>query len=397
MRHAPRIAALLLLVGMLVSPWPARGLRLPADQIDQLVAPIALFPDALLSQVLMAASYPLEIVEADRWAQANSNLSEYDRIEQLSGKTWDPSVTSLTAFPDVLRQMSANLDWTKDLGEAFIADSSAVMNAVQRMRAHAQSAGNLQSGAQQTVKAEDGVVTIVPSNPQVIFVPQYSPTAVYGDDWAPTSWYYPSAMVASAGYFAGQALAFGVGVATGAWIFGGCDWIHHGVWVNPRVYGGAAYRGAVRYNNININNLDGHRVDWHYNNIHRGAVNFSNATLQQRYGVQAGLSGVNRSTLRGYGAGPPASVPSFARPGGQPSWAGERRVSQPTFGSGSNAFGGYRPSSFENRASDRGAYSRGVQGAGFSGASSSAPSRPAFGGGERSFGGGRGFGGGRRR
>ena len=151
MRHAPRVAALLLLIGMLVMPLAARGSSMPTDQIDQLVAPIALFPDALLSQVLMAASYPLEIVEADRWVQANPNLSEADRVERLSSKTWDPSVTSLTAFPDILSQMSANLDWTKDLGETFIADSGAVMDAVQRMRAHAQGAGNLQSGTQQSV------------------------------------------------------------------------------------------------------------------------------------------------------------------------------------------------------------------------------------------------------
>lgn len=403
MRHARIATALALVLVCLATASPAaRANELSPDQLDQLVAPIALFPDNLLSQVLMAASYPLEIVEADRWAQANRDLNPTEREERLSKQTWDPSVTSLTAFPDVLRQMSSNLDWTETLGEAFVGSQKSVLAAVQRMRLRAEQAGNLQSTPQQNVSTSDGAIVIAPPNPQVVYEPIYNPTVVYGS-WAPPSWYWPSVMTPWPGYVGGSVVSFGLGVAAGAFMFGGCSWSNGSVWVNPHRYGWGGYRGSYAYNNIRVNNLNVNRVSWQYNNYHRGNVNFHDTNLQQRYGARTGWSGYNTSNLRGYGGGRSMTEPHFApsathptsgyHPSGGTHPSGAYRPSggarAPAYTPHPNAFSGYSSPRYENHASTRGADSLGRRGANFSSVPRSAPSRPVFGGGGRSFGGGR--------
>jgi Protein of unknown function (DUF3300) len=219
------------LVGFLALPGGPLGAAESAGQgfkpeeIDALVAPIALYPDELLSQIFMASTYPLEIVEASRWAKQNKNLKGDALAQALEKQDWDPSVRSLVNFPDVLSNMSEKLDWTQKLGDAFLSQQKEVMDAVQRLRAKAQAAGNLQTTEQQKVIVEEKVIKIEPASPQVVYVPTYNPTVVYGawpyPAYPPYPWYPP-------GYaFGASMLAFGTGVALGAaWGFawGGANW-----------------------------------------------------------------------------------------------------------------------------------------------------------------------------
>ncbi len=183
-----------------------------AAELHQLVAPIALYPDSLVGQILAASSYPTQVVEAQRWLQSNSGLSANQLAEAANSQPWDPSVKSLTAFPKVLDNMSTNLSWTSALGEAYYSDPQGVLKAVQVMRAQAQAAGSLKSNDQQTVVTQGQTIVIVPANPQVIYVPQYNPTVVYG---APVAAYpgYSGSDLAMTGI-----LAFGAGIAVGALI-----------------------------------------------------------------------------------------------------------------------------------------------------------------------------------
>ena len=190
-----------------------------AAELDQLAAPIALYPDPLLGQILMAATYPLEVVEADRWLQdpGNAALKDDRLAAALEQRNWEPSVKSLVAFPQILAMMDANLDWTERIGEAFAADQAAVMDSVQRLRRRAESAGRLQSTPEETVTALGPAITIEPPTPETVYIPVYDPSIVY-DPW-PYPDYPPD-------YFPGLVGGFGTVIAP----FRGlhhCDWEHH--------------------------------------------------------------------------------------------------------------------------------------------------------------------------
>ena len=222
--------------------------KLTQAQLEALVAPIALYPDPLVSQVLMASTYPLEVGEASSWLKSNSNLKGDALNQALQQQSWDASVKSLASFPPVLEMMGAQLSWTQQLGNAVLAQQSETMSAIQALRAKAKQAGSLESNSQQTVKTQGSgssqTIIIEPANPQVIYVPTYNPTVVYGA-WAypayPPYAYYPP------GYVAGTALlSFGVGMAVGAALWGGCHW--GGGW------GGGG--GSLTINNNNFNNFN---------------------------------------------------------------------------------------------------------------------------------------------
>jgi uncharacterized membrane protein YgcG len=188
------------------------------DELNQLVAPIALYPDALVAQVVAAASYPTEIVEADRWVQQNSGLKGEELAKAADSQSWDPSVKALTQFPSVLATMDKNLSWTSALGEAYVDQPQNVLDAVQVMRQRAQQAGNLKSTPQEAVTSEGQSIVIQPADPDVVYVPEYDPWDVYGDPvefypgWAP-------------GTYFGPGIAFGLGVGVG--VFGGFGWGWH--------------------------------------------------------------------------------------------------------------------------------------------------------------------------
>jgi hypothetical protein len=272
------------------------------------VAPIALYPDALLAQVLMASTYPLEIVQAARWRGEGANGAlTGDALEAaLQGQPWDPSVKSLVAFPQVLGMLNDKLDWTQQLGDAFLAQEQAVMATVQALRAQAQAAGYLKSTPQQQVIVEQSVIQVVPANPAVVYVPVYNPTVVYGV-WPypayPPYYYYPPGYVAAASVF-----SFGVGLAVGAALWGGCNWGRGTVNINVNNYN--------QFNRTTISN-----TNWSHNVAHRGAVPYRDAATRQQYGRGPQPGASTREAYRGRGepgqSGPaqrPASTPA---PGGQ--------------------------------------------------------------------------------
>lgn len=201
------------------------------QQLDQLVAPIALYPDPLVAQILAASTYPAEIVEAQRWMGANTALTGDARAKAADQRAWDPSVKSLTQFPEVLAMMDTNLSWTSALGEAYMSDSAAVMDAVQRLRQRAQAAGNLKSTPQENVATENGDIEIEPVNSGMVYVPAYDPWIIYGEPigiWP--GWLgYPGL------YFAGPGILFpfGAGIYAGfgwGWPFWHPNWHGHGIW-----------------------------------------------------------------------------------------------------------------------------------------------------------------------
>lgn len=205
------------------------------EQLDQMVAPIALYPDSLLSQVLMAATYPADVADAAKWSKANSKQKGDAAVKAVDGQSWDPSVKSLVAFPQVIQMMGEKPDWVQNLGDAFLASSKDVLDAAQRLRAQAQKAGNLKTTEQQKVVVEPApqapqqtVIKIEPANPQVVYVPTYNPTVVYGA-WPYPAYppYYippPPGYAIASGLAAGIAFGVGVGITNALW--GGCNWGH---------------------------------------------------------------------------------------------------------------------------------------------------------------------------
>jgi hypothetical protein len=205
------------------------------EELDQLLAPVALYPDSLVAQILMASTYPLEVVQAERWAKQNESLTGDALTAALEQQNWDPSVKSLVNFPQVLQMMNEKVDWTQKLGDAFLAQQKDVMDTIQNLRKKAEAEGNLKTNQEQKVIVEKETQTIIiePSNPQVVYVPTYNPTVVYGTWWYPA---YPPYYYYPPGYAAGAALfSFGVGIAIGAawgYAWGGCNWGRGNVNIN---------------------------------------------------------------------------------------------------------------------------------------------------------------------
>ncbi len=204
-------------------------------QLDQILAPIALYPDSLLAQIFIASTYPLEVVVADRWANQNKNLKGDELNNALGKQPWDASVKALVPFPDVLSMMSQKLDWTQMVGDAFLAQQGDVMDTVQKLRKRASDAGNLKSTEQQKVIAEQGIIRIEPANPSMVYVPVYDPLWIYGPWWWPyyppyAVYPYPPGVVFAPGF-----IWFGVGLFVGAYwgSWGYWGWHNHACYVNP--------------------------------------------------------------------------------------------------------------------------------------------------------------------
>lgn len=251
------------------------------EELEQILAPIALYPDPLVSQILMASTYPLELVQADRWAKQNAKLKGDALTKALEAQDWDPSVKSLVNFPQVLTMMSDKIDLTQKLGDAFLVDQKKVLDTIQSLRAKAQASGNLKTTKEQTVIVEEKIIKIEPADPQVIYVPTYNPTVVYGawpyPAYPPYSYYPP-------GYVYATPFAFAAGIGLGmAWgyAWGNCNW------------GG----GNVHYNynqNININNNinrgkyasqlpAGGQGNWQHNAEHRKGVSYRDQGTAQKF------------------------------------------------------------------------------------------------------------------
>jgi hypothetical protein len=279
---------------------PDQALLKP-EQLEALVAPIALYPDALLANMLAASTYPLEVVEADRFVKDKKDLKGDALKAEVDKKGWDDSVKALTATPSVLDMMSDKLDWTKGLGDAMLAQQADLMDAIQRLREKARSNNKLSSTKQQkvTVKQQDGkqAIVIEPTDPNTMYVPYYEPATVYGAwpyaDYPPYYFGYPSYI--GAGVIA-AGVAFGTAWAIGRWgnyWGGGCNWGNRNVYVNHRT--------------TNV---------WNHNPAHRQGVRYNNANVSQRFGSNNARAGVSdRMDFRGKG-GQQVLNPGKDRPGG---------------------------------------------------------------------------------
>src|SRR5215831_5159911 len=303
---------------------------LKPEQLDALVSPIALYPDTLLAEVLMASTYPLEVVQAARWLEENKNLKGDALKAAVDKQGWDESVKSLTATPSALNMMSSKLDWTQKLGDAVLAQQADVMDAIQRLRAKADANDKLKSTKEQTVskKSEGGkqYITITPTDPQTVYVPNYNPAVVYGA-WpypAYPPYYWPTPYP---GYIAGAAiatgLAFGAGYAVGRWASGGNYW------------GGGVNWGG---NNINVNrpiNINNSGNNWNHNVDHRHGVRYNNKDVSNKFNKGNNIRGGanNRMDFRGHDGKQALRPGGDGRPGG-----GDRP------GAGNRPGGGDRPS-----------------------------------------------------
>jgi hypothetical protein len=283
-----------------VPPEQQDAVKISPDQLDSLVAPIALYPDPMLAQVLAASTYPLELMQLQQWLAKNKDLKDKALEDAVSKQPWDPSVQGLAALPEVVKRLTDDIQWTTDLGNAFLAQQSDVMDAVQRMRKKAKDAGNLKSTEQQKVETKvvesKQVIVVQQSNPEVVYVPSYNPVVVYG----PPVYPYPPIAYPPPGYYAaGVAISFGVGLAMGAaWGGGwgyGCGWGGNN---NITINNNNNYNRNSNINGGNRTNVNGgNRVNpngnraggtgsnnWQHNAQHRGGTPYSDRSTANKYG-----------------------------------------------------------------------------------------------------------------
>lgn len=394
--------------------------KIPTDLLDSLVAPIALYPDTLLAQALVASTYPLELIQLQQWLAKNQGLKDQALADAVAKQPRDPSIQALAGLPDVVKRMADDIQWTTDLGNAFLAQQSDVMDAVQRMRKKAQDKGNLKSTEQQKVETQvvesKSVIVIEQANPQVLYVPSYDPVVVYG----PPVYPYPYYPYFPAGYYAaGLAISFGVGLAMGAWWGGGwgCGWGNNNININNN-------NNFIRNSNIgggNRNNLGGGnrpsnqpargggtrgQSNWAHNPQHRGGAPYRDRATADRFGgitrgdslanrqssarQQLGRQGGNLASNRaggggigsrtGGGAGVSNRAGGGVSTGNRPANGGGDSIggrdvsrggggNRDAFGGGSRGSGGYNGSS-ARASSNRGASSAGSRSGGFGGGGS---------------------------
>lgn len=306
---------------------------LKPKELDSLVAPIALYPDALLATVLMASTYPLEVVQADRWVKGNSKLKPDAQKAAVAKEDWDESVKSLVAVPDVLDTMSTQIDWTQKLGDAVLAQQADVMDAVQRLRSRAEANNKLTTTSQQRVVRTAGpsgqqVIAIEQTNPDTLYVPYYDPNVVYGD-WSDVSYppyYFGYPSYYGAGWLA-TGLAFGAGWALGRWATGRNLW-------------GGSINWSNNINNINVNRprvnpLAGN--NWRHRPEHRGNVGYNNSNVAQRFGNNGNRQGVqNRMDFRGNSGKQVLNPGGDRRGAGNTVGSGNRVSTRPSTGAGGN-------------------------------------------------------------
>jgi hypothetical protein len=368
--------------GLLVAQQPGPpppGPQAPAQflspqQLDTLVAPVALYPDRLLSQILAASTYPLQIAEAAQWLQQNPNMQGPQLVEAARQQNWDPSIQAMVVFPDVLSRLASDIRWTTDLGNAFLAQQADVMTAVQRMRAQAQASGKLGSNAQQTVTTEmqgdQSAIDIQPANPEEVYVPYYNPQYI----WGPPAYggYYPPWDYLDIGY--GFGYGFGPGIYIGGFFGGlgwggwgwGCNWFGHSLFLNGAFFGrfgfgGPGFRGGI----------------WAHNPAFRMGVPYSNRALNARYGAASAASARSSfaSAASRYSSAPRANSAPRASAGQTGGWnrfgqgAGSYRSTpayggsntyraNPSYGAG-RSYGGssaYRAPSYSGRSYGGGSY-----------------------------------------
>jgi len=389
--------------------------KISPDQLDSLVAPIALYPDPMLAQVLAASTYPLEIVQLQQWLEKNKALKDKALVDAVEKQPWDPSIQGLAALPDVVKFLADDVQWTTDLGNAFLAQQNDVMEAVQRMRQKAQGLGNLKTTEQQKVETKvvesKQVIVIEQANPEVIYVPSYNPTVVYG---APIYPYPPIAYPPVGYYAAGMAISFGVGLAMGAaWGGGwgyGCGWGGNN---NITINNNNNFNRNSNINGGNRNNINGGNRpsnqparggaggnNWQHNPQHRGGTPYGNRDTANKFGgTTRGASVADRQAgarqnLSQQGNRPQASTRDGGSRGQAPGAGGGRQQA----GGGNRGGGSERVGNRQTSSGSGGRNSGAFGGSSRSGSAAKASGSrgsSSMGGGSR--GGSRGGGGGRRR
>jgi hypothetical protein len=276
-----QLLAMLLCVSVAFAQTPPAAPTQPVftqQELDQMLAPIALYPDSLLSQILMASTYPIEIVQAARWSKANPNLKGDEAVKAVEQNNWDPSVKSLVAFPQILAMLDEKLDWMERLGDAFLSQQQQVMDTVQSLRQKAEAAGNLKSDERVRVESQPQSIVIEQANPEVVYVPYYDPYVVYGPWWWPG--YPPVYWGPWPGYYAypgyGAGFWWGVGITVGfGFFFGAFDWPHHHATI-VNVYP-HYYRPPPHAQNV----PPGH---WAHDAGHRRGVPYRDPVLREQFG-----------------------------------------------------------------------------------------------------------------
>ena len=297
--------------------YAGQGVPATAQELQSLVAPIALYPDALVAQILNAATFPDQVAIAEYWLQQNKTLTGSVLMTAVDQQTWDPSIKALTQFPSVLDNLSKNLTWTSQLGEAYHNQQAAVMAAIQTLRAQAKAAGNLKSGSQITVVQQSPqTIVIQPTNPQVVYVPVYNPAVIYGTPYVVPSYVVPS--YTTGDIVAASVLSFGAGMAVGAMMSGGCCGWGYSSW-NCNWHGGVVvYHGGAYYGNNawhggyygGYNNSGYHTYNNGYNNGNYNHNNYNN----QNYNHSNNAS-YNKTVNNNFGGGNAASHGSFGGTG----------------------------------------------------------------------------------
>jgi hypothetical protein len=370
------IAVILLLFGLLasipmlpaqepVAPPPDQALT--ADQLENLVAPIALYPDPLLGQVLAASTYPLEVVEAWQWLQKNPNLTGAVLTSAVQQENWDPSVQALVVFPDVLKQLNADVNWTTNLGNAFLAQQQDVMDAVQALRQKAQQAGKLASTPQEQVADDQGAIDINPVDPNVIYVPQYNPVWIWGPAlyYPYPGWYWPPDSIMVGGLYFGFYPPVSMGYFFGYGWTGWGGWGWRPAWGTHTVIVNNAFIHRYNFNETAGVNLHG-TTAWAHDPVHRMGVPYANPALRTQY----------RASVRSNLAAPAERMPAQNRSSGEPTERmGDRAVPQNAPAATRSAFSGYENGSATQQHSDHGYSSLGP--ARSQPAPRAAPQRPA--------------------
>ena len=288
---------------------PTAPVQLSAQELQQLVAPIALYPDALVAQILAASTYPTEIVEADRWIQNHPNVKGEELAKVVDKQSWDPSVKALTQFPSVLENMDKNLSWTSSLGDAYANQQQNVTDAVQTLRQQAHKNGHLDSNEQEKVVTQGNTIVIEPATPELVYVPQYDPWLVYGAPIVAYPGWYPEPGIFLAGVGIGFGLGFGVGYFGGfgwGWHHWGYDWHGRSVIYNHNTYISHSRtiinRNNFSHNNFNHNNSShsnfNHANASHGNAFHGGASSSFHAQQGTRSGAFSGFD--HGGNIRGF-------------------------------------------------------------------------------------------------
>ena len=356
-----------IIIGMLVMPAgipaqdsaePEQADRFNKEELTQMLAPIALYPDSLITQILMASTYPLEVVEAERWLRQNKNLKSDELDKALQEKTWDPSIKSLCHLPDVLIAMSDKLDQTRKLGDAFLSQENDVMDTIQELRLKAQEQGNLETNKEQQVIVEQDDIRIEPTNPEVVYVPVYNPLYVYGPWWYPAYppyyWYYPPGFAITGGFISfGPGIFVGIGLFSWSWF----DWHAHHIFID--------FHKTRRFHRDHDRRDFGRHV-WRHEPVHRRGVAYRDRRTSERFGSRRSWVSPESRETRGYPGrgierqvGKPSQRPIERREGAvaSPRVRTERQRIQ-IAPRRDTPFSGIGNGNFERKASERGGISR---------------------------------------